>query len=186
MDTFWGNLNDSLSKIEQDSDKIILGDFNIDFTRNRRNANSSLKRKLLGIMELYDLKQKIDSPTRVTEHSSMLIDLIFTNVQQKIVEFGVTDPGLSDHSLVYCVFKSGLIRDPPKLIEFRSFKNYNKQSFNTEDIDDCINSWNKLFSEVADSHAPIKSRKVRGVHTPWMTFEISECMKDREFHLKNG
>lgn len=200
IDIFVNNLNDSLTKIDSDSDKIVLGDFNIDFNSNRRNANSAMKKKLLGVMNLYDLKQKINLPTRITEHSSTLIDLIFTNAHQKIVDLGVVDPGLSDHSLVFCVLKSGLVKVPPKVIEFRSFKNYNKQSFvkdlgavpwhvafnNSEDIDDCLNTWNKLFLEVADLHAPVQTRKVRGQPTPWMTADISKCMKDRDFHLKKA
>jgi hypothetical protein len=78
---------------------------------------------------LYDLKQIIKSPTRITEDSESLIDLVFTNVKEKIAEVGLFDPGLSDHSLVYCILKSGLVRSPPKTIEFCYFKNYNKQSF---------------------------------------------------------
>ena len=78
---------------------------------------------LRGITELHDLKQVIESPTRVTEHSDSLIDLCFTNAHQKITDSDVVDPGLSDHSLVYCVMRSGRHRAPPKTIQFRSFKN---------------------------------------------------------------
>ena len=90
------------------------GDFNIDFSVGRRNANSSQKRLLKEITELHDLKQVIESPTFVTEHSEFLMDLCFTNAQQKITESNVIDPGLSDDSLVYCVMKSGRYRAPPK------------------------------------------------------------------------
>lgn len=61
--------------------------------------------------------------------SEWLIDRIFTNTRQKIIEDVVFDPGLSGHSLVYCVLKSGRPRVAPKIIEYRSFKNYDKQSF---------------------------------------------------------
>ena len=52
----------------------------------------------------------------------------------KVVESGVFDLGLSDHSLVYCVLKSGRPRVAPKTIEYRSYKNYNKDSF-IEDLE---------------------------------------------------
>ena len=175
-DHFIDNFSESLSKIDSGFDKVVPGDFNIDFSVGRRNANSSQKRLLKGITELHDLKQVIESPTRVTEHSESLIDLCFTNAQRKITESDVIDPGLSDHSLVYCAMKSGRYRAPPNTIQFRSYKNYNRDSFvselrqvpwhvavnNHEDIDDCINTWSKLFSEVAESHAPKRTSRVRG------------------------
>ena len=84
----------------------------------------------------------------------MLIDLVFTNSHHKVVESGLFDLGLSDHSLVYCVLKSGRPRGAPKTIEYRSYKNYNKDSFiedlenipwhvvfnNTDNVDDCVNT----------------------------------------------
>ena len=200
IDNFTDNFGKSLSKIDPAFDKVALGDFNIDFSIRRRNANLAHKRLLKGIAELHDLKQVIESSTRVTEHSESLIDLCFTNAQQKITESAVLDPGLSDHSLIYCVMKSGRHRAPPKMIQFRSYKNYDKDSFvsdlrqvpwhvalnNHEDIDDCIDTWNKLFSEVAAVHAPIKTSRVRGFSIPWINSSIIALMNKRDHHLKKA
>ena len=197
---FVDNFSESLSKIDSNFDKVVLGDFNIDFSVGRRNANSSQKRMLKGITELHDLKQVIESPTRVTEHSDSLIDLCFTNAHQKITESDVVDPGLSDHSLVYCVMKSGRHRAPPKTIQFRSFKNYNRDSFvsdlrqvpwhvalnNHEDIDDCTDTWSKLFLEVAETHAPTRTSRVRGFSIPWLNSHITDLMNKRDYHLKKA
>ena len=100
MDTFLDNLNESLFRIDSTSDKVLLGDFNIDFSVQQKNANFPLKRSLRGITEAFDLKQLIMEPTRVTEYSETLIYLVFTNSHHKVVESGVFDLGLSDHSLV--------------------------------------------------------------------------------------
>ncbi|XP_066019612.1 uncharacterized protein [Pocillopora verrucosa] len=132
VDTFLDNLNESLSRIDSTSDKVLLGDFNIDFSVQQKNANFPLKRKLRGITEAFDLKQLIMEPTRSTEYSETLIDLVFTNSHHKVVESGVFDLGLSDHSLVYCVLKSGRPRVAPKTIEYRSYKNYNKSTIANE------------------------------------------------------
>ena len=197
---FVDNFSESLSKIDSNFDKVVLEDFNIDFSVGRRNANSSQKRMLKGITELHDLKRVIESPTRVTEHSDSLIDLCFTNAHQKITESDVVDPGLSDHSLVYCVMKSGRHRAPPKTIQFRSFKNYNRDSFvsdlhqvpwhvalnNHEDIDDCIDTWSKLFLEVAETHAPTRTSRVRGFSIPWLNSHITDLMNKRDYHLKKA
>ena len=32
--------------------------------------------------------------------------------------------------------------------------------------------WEHLFSEVADSHAPIKFKHVKGIKNPWVTREL--------------
>ena len=146
MDKFLEDFNNSLAGIESRFDKIILGDFNIDYSTNKtRNANQSDRRKLKGLLET-------DFPTRITEHSESQIDLMFTDNVHKIVDFGVKDFGISDHSMVYSVFKSGLMKVPPKTLEYHSFKSYNKSSFrqdlinvpwhvvlnNPEDLEGCV------------------------------------------------
>ena len=42
--------------------------------------------------------------------------MLFTNATQKVTEIGGIDPGLSGHSLIYCVLKSGVPRVPPKTV----------------------------------------------------------------------
>ena len=130
VDKFLEDFNNSLAGIESHFDKIILGDFNIDYSSKKgSNANQSDRRKLKGIADLHDMKQIIDLPTRIAENSESQIDLIFTDNVHKIIDFGVKDFGISDHSMVYCVFKSGLMKVPPKTLEYRSFKSYNKSAF---------------------------------------------------------
>ena len=68
-------------------------------------------------------------PTRITEYSKTLIDLIFTNREHKIVQSGVLHTTLSDHSLVFCVLKGSVPKLPSRKFEYRSFKNYNKKAF---------------------------------------------------------
>ena len=121
IDNFVDDFNLSLSGIQQNFDKIIVGDFNIDFIKN---VHSRHRKKLKRIADLNDLSQLIKLPTRITETSQSLIDLIFTNVQHKIKEQRVIPIGLSDHLLTYCVFKGGVVRTSPKVIEFLSFKTY--------------------------------------------------------------
>ena len=106
---------------------------------------------------------------------------------------------LSDHSLVFCVFKAGVPKAPPRTIEYRSYKRYNKQSFlqdlrdtnwtallDERDTDATVNNWCQRFTDIADQHAPIKKMKVKGVNIPWMTAELSQAMQDRDYHLKKA
>ena len=38
-----------------------------------------------------------------------------------------------------------------------------------------------MFSEVADQHAPVKRRRVKGTPLPWMNSQISDSMKERDW-----
>ena len=121
-------------------------------------------------------------------------------LKQKILTLERPRGGGDCGVLVYCVFKSGLMKVPPKTLEYRSFKSYNKSAFrqdlknvpwqvalnNPEDLEGCVQTWNKLFTQVAEDHAPTKTRRVRGTPTPWMTSEIATLMRDRNYHLKKA
>ena len=48
-------------------------------------------------------------------------------------------------------------------------------------MDDALFTWNKMFSEVADQHAPVKRRRVKRTPLPWMNSQISDSMKERDW-----
>ena len=86
---------------------------------------------------------------------------------------------LSDHSLVYCTLKAGAPKALPLVIEYRSYKHYNKERFlqdfrttdwspvyKTYDVNDAVNTWCAIYTSIADQHAPIKSQRVKGLKTP--------------------
>ncbi|XP_022808253.1 uncharacterized protein LOC111345238, partial [Stylophora pistillata] len=56
----------------------------------------------------YDLDQLIIEHTRITDKSSTLIDLIFTNTSDRVVCSGVSHIGIRDHSLVYAFRKASI------------------------------------------------------------------------------
>ena len=150
-------------------------------------------------MNVFDLTQLITDATRVTETTRTLLDVILVNNDHCITDFGVVSVPLSDQYLVYCVLKSGITKVQPKTIEYRSYKNFDVNSFvadlnnvpwhiieNEEDINDTVFSWNTLFTEVADLHAPVKRCRVKGAPIPWMNNKINELMKDRDFHHRKA
>ena len=179
------------------SDVILLGDFNVDFSSTTR--RNPAKRKLLNFMRSLDCSQLLDKPTRVTETSKSLIDLIFVNNEHRFTDSGIVPLSISDHSLIYCVLKVGKPKASPRTTEYRSFKTYDRDAFleeinnvpwhlveNCENIDDSVYTWNQLFLGVADTHAPTKRRRVSGVRSPWMTSKISETMRDRDYHHRKA
>lgn len=109
---FLETLSNSFAKIDLDKNGLVLmGDFNID-----QHGKSSASRSLKSFAVVNDMKQLINEPTRITEYSKTLIDLIFTNREHKIVQSGVRHPYNSKRSQL------GLLRD-----ERRRSKNSTKE-----------------------------------------------------------
>ena len=46
--------------------------------------------------------------------------------------------------------------------------------------------WEHLFSEVADSHAPIKFKRVKGIKNPWVTRELMQMRYDKHRYFKKA
>ena len=83
----------------EDKDIIITGDLNCNLFKHAQNHATS---ELIDIIDIFQLQQHIQTPNRTTYNSSSLIDLILTHIDDdKILEAGVGDLGISDHSLVY-------------------------------------------------------------------------------------
>ncbi|RMX41187.1 hypothetical protein pdam_00022391 [Pocillopora damicornis] len=70
--------------------------------------------------------------------------------------------------------KGGIPKIPPKKFECQSFKNYNKSEFikdlnqvpwsvvnGVENVDVAVFLWEKLFSEIANEHAPLKIQQAK-------------------------
>ena len=93
---------------------------------------------------------------------------------------------ISDHFLVHCTLCSKIPLPKPSVITSRSCKNFDPESFNADDclqgpwntpsvfdlVDDKVECFNKLFLEVLDEHAPIKTFKIGHESSPAITPEI--------------
>ncbi len=197
---FISSFNDTSSKISfMNSDVVVLGDFNVDCQPGTAGKGNTLKRKVHSFMCSLDLIQLIKEPTRITDTSKTLIDLIFVFNKHRFIKSGVVLLSISDHSLVYCILEVGVTKVKPRIIEFRSYKSYDRDAFlkdlnnvpwhlvySEDNVDDAVLTWNKLFLDVADSHAPIKRCRVKGVRSPWMTNAISEGMQNRDYHHRKA
>ena len=187
FDDFLSDLQSCMPALDlEKSDLVFLGDLNVNMLSNSK-AGSSEKQKLLNFMHTMDLTQLIKEPTRVTDTARSLIDVIFVYNEHRVVDSGVIPISLSDHYLILCILKAGVSKAKPRTMEYRSYKHFDVNSFNRdlnnvpwsildieENIDDALHTWNCLFSETADEHAPIKKRHVKGIPSPWMNNKISE------------
>ncbi len=73
---------------------FLLGELNVDFTPT---TESPSKNKVKEILDIYDVEQLMNEPTRITATSSTLIDLCLTNTPINILKSGVIHVSISDH-----------------------------------------------------------------------------------------
>ena len=105
--------------------------------------------------------------------------------------------GISDHDMIYATLSAGIPRDPPKIITIRNFNKFSERNFQSDiarapfqvcevfdDPTDVYYSWNLLFTELCNGHAPFKQIKVRSNSLPWITKEIRTTMNHRYKALK--
>jgi hypothetical protein len=105
---FFEYFEEQISKISPGCEIYILGDFNICLLHKL----SVLYKKYQNCLNMFNLKQIIDEPTRVTCTSKTLIDHVVVNSEEKISQSGVLPIGLSDHFLIYCTWR--------KLVEIKA------------------------------------------------------------------
>ena len=180
---------------------ILLGDYNCDWSRLDSNSANAQTNKLAGIAQTFQFQQLISDPTRITAHSKTLIDLAFTNKPELINGSGVIHLGISDHSLIYIQRKISVPHKEPKVIKSRNFKRYNSNNFKSDlstylydqifcdtmlDPNILWENWKTIFLSVADFHAPETTKKVRSEYAPWITENIKQTMRRRDFLKKKA
>ena len=120
------------------------------------------------------MKNVEERPTRITNHSKTLIDLIVTNRKDLVKQNGTCPLGISDHDMIYAALSASIPRDPPnKIIAIRNFIKFSKRYFQSDiarapfqvcevfdDPTDVYYSWNLLFTQLCNEHAPLKQIKV--------------------------
>ena len=79
-------------------DIIILGDLNCNVLRSCPEATA-----LLDFISSFNLSQLVDKPTRITETSQSIIDVIMTTNKSMIGLCDVLTCSISDHNLIYIV-----------------------------------------------------------------------------------
>ena len=168
---------------------LLLGDFNIDLFKSNCVWRS--------IVSLFGLKQLIQTATRVTSSTSTLIDHIYTNNLNAVLDPTVPRVSISDHFPVTCTWSCKLpkpARTDHIYISYRAFKKLNEADFLYDlsmapfdnvyihsDPNKALTVWYELFLTVLNKHAPLRRRRVRQKQAPsWLNDEIRQEMKNRD------
>lgn len=174
-----------LSFITPQYDNIFfLGDINID----QLHVNCFAQ-----CMSSYEFTQVVNEPTRVTNISQTLIDVIFVNNPEWVLNVGTINSDLiSDHRMVYCKLTVELPRAKPKIITYRDFNKFSNNDFLADlkninwnqiyylnNIEDKISFLTEHMLFLFDKHAPYITSRITKRHAPWITLGIKQLMKDR-------
>ena len=107
--TFEDELNYSLiCALTHNKPVFILGDLNCNLLNPTDSGSTALK----AFCSLFNLTQLISKPTRVTQSTKSLLDVLITSNDQLVTKSGVFQTSISDHDVVYANLR--LKKQPPK------------------------------------------------------------------------
>jgi hypothetical protein len=204
---YFDSLLDSIEKAQCENDEmIILGDLNINYELNEHMCNNPI----FLIEQMFCLSQLISEPTRVTNTSSTLIDVILTSCPSKHINSGVHKSTLSDHYMIFTELVIETIRRPHNEIRYRNFNRFDSERFlsdckilhdNLSKINDSNvytfktmaakldflwEEWKTKFVHLSNLHAPFKISRLKHRRNKWITPEIVKQIYKRDYLHKKA
>lgn len=184
-------LDNAVSFILPSSDDLILvGDFNV----NLLETDSVGVKHFNHFIESYGLNQLIDQPTRITNRSQTLLDILVVSNLSIASNCRVTDSlGVSDHCVVSCTIRSLKIPITPRFITYRDFKHFDTNAFEESlsyfnwdhiytltSVDEMLEFLNCNLLALFDIHAPIRIVRATKQRAPWLTDTIRDMIGLKE------
>ena len=161
---------------------IILGDFNVSVEEPHMKTFS----------ENYSLQNLIKQPTCYKNPSRpTCIDLILTNVPRSFQSTCVIEKGLSNfHLMTLTVMKKSFKKFQPRIVNYRSSKQFSNDTFREDLIDklsnekfvindDGLKRFCEISVNVLNKHAPRKKKYARENQMPFFTKELSKEIMTR-------
>ena len=182
---FLSNVSKIIDTYLKDYENIILiGDFNSSVTEHTMSE----------FCQMYNLHNLINEPTCYKNpNNPSSIDVILTNRKNSFENSTTLETGLSDHhKMVITVMKSKFKKKDPKIINFRSYKNFGENLFR-EELKNALQDTGKeieyddfkqIFMTILNLHAPMKKKFIRGNNAPFMNKTLSQAFMHRS-KLKN-
>lgn len=169
---------------------MVLGDLNVDLLNNNCRLTDTFK----SILASFNMIQVVDQPTRITDQSATLIDVICMNNNLSFSGSNIIDMSdITDHKLVYCYVDLSPKKSLANPIWCRNFRNIDQDAFsmdarninwlrsvdkaNTNDKLKCISS--DIIS-LFDSHAPMHMLRIETIKPEWLTETVQLMIKLRE------
>ena len=138
------------------------------------------------LLQICDLTALVKDPTCYQLQNPNCIDHFLTNRKTLYKYCQTFETGLScHHKLISMIMKSGIFKGPHKKKIYRSYKQFDKESFSNalrEELEtlegDTLGEFEKKITNVINTHVPIKTKKIRFNNNVLMTKELrKEIMK---------
>ena len=173
---------------------VILGDLNFNVLNvrfNFKNTSDTIICPLRNLCSDLNLKKLIHEPTFYHRTGNSLLDVIVTNQYRRFASAGAIQNEISDgHSLIYGALRLKCPKLTPVDIEFRSFKNFDKDNFLNKDLQSAPFSVSEVFDEPGDSlwatvhqltkifyeHVPLKRKHIRNKQPAFLTLNLKKLL----------
>ena len=162
---------------------MLFGDMNIDVSK----KGNCLK----DVFELHGVKNITREPTCFKNHlRPSMIDLVITNVPQRLQNVTCVDNSLSDFHTLLC-FSTKMHINPKqhKTITYRSYKKFDVHSYQQslssapfavaeifDDVNDAYHFTQSLMNEIINEHAPLKQKRIKHKQVPYMNSELRKAI----------
>ena len=139
-----------------------MGDFNSEIVEASVNS----------FCNLYNLKCLVQEPTCYkTPERPSCIGLFISNCENHFLKTDILETGLSDfHKLIITATTLKFEKQPPQIVTYRNYKNYNKELFEKDiqiklsefDIENIpYETFTNIFIDILNLYAPLKKKYLR-------------------------
>ncbi|XP_013174571.1 PREDICTED: RNA-directed DNA polymerase from mobile element jockey-like, partial [Papilio xuthus] len=189
-------LSESINSLARCDLTCVLGDINIDMA----SPKNPKAQELLHFCHQHNLEQLVKEPTRITQHSGTILDLVLTDNASKCRNVQIIhNYCLSDHALVIVDFDIRKSKFKKEIKYRRPLLHINFDSFNADlnrlpwdsigdlqDVNQMVKTFNSYMLLLFDIHAPIR-KIICGVKPkPWITNMIRFMMRLRDQALQRA
>ena len=194
---FLETLREQLENLNNKGKEVfILGDINVDFLKYNYDNQTS---EYLDMLLDQGFRPLITKATRLTDHTSTLIDHIYTNVLHKVIKAGICLADVSDHLPIFCTVtnKPSILNDAKY---FRDFSHFDSDLFLSDieaidfcglvndDVNQSINELVDRLRRISHEHAPkrrLNNKKKRRLNKPWISDAIRTSIKRKQGLFKS-
>lgn len=202
--SFISELHDSLSSIfntlKPNASVILFGDFNFpNIDWNSLSSGHQFDNEFIDLALTFNLSQMITKPTRVSHHSSNILDLCLTTDPSHVNNITHL-PAISDHNVIHLNLQFDVVI---RSCHYKFIKDYNKADYdainrNLQQFYDTFHinfyqrtveeNWNLFKNKVTtltDTYVPTIRIKTNNAK-PWYNKKISKLSARKKRHFKQA
>ena len=178
--------------LKESHNVIVLGDYNFNFM-----SDNELKDLCISV----DIHNLVSTPTCYNSHSDTLVDVCLVSKPFRFKTTLNLDCWLNDfHNFICVTTKLSLPKRQPRIIQYRSYKNFIEELFVTHlcilsqimmhynhNVDVCVETFITYLCGIIDKHAPMKTKKVYQNNVRYMNSELRKLNYQRNMmrNIKN-